>query len=359
MWYGLMLLASLYVGTPVVVPPHPFDSARHSVTVPLAVPVASAVTPDSITTRTTRAAAAPADATRDAGAGANADASGEHAARWSSRFTYAEHGIFVRVALDGVDAGWFLLDTGANATVVDDRVVTRRHLALAGHEVVEGTGSTVRARIYRLGNVSVNGATALAVTGVAQDLTGFPAPEGESLAGILGSDFLGSFVVTIDFATHQVTFSVATDSTARAGMRIRFTTDHGAPRIPVTLDGRVAADFRIDTGLHGSYEDAPYVAVTDDVWRTLSRTHSTAIPVREVAARGIGTRESVTLPVVRIDQLAIGAAHIESPWVVPQGRHGYFADDGAVSLLGNGVLERFSPVTIDYLTGSLYLTVPR
>jgi hypothetical protein len=346
-----MLLASLYVGIPVV-PANPVHPAVHPIVVPVVTPAAAH---DSITRRAARGAA-PTDATHDAAR--DADASAAYATRWSSGFTYAAHGIFVRVALDGVDAGWFLLDTGASATVVDDRIVSRHHLVPAGYETVEGAGRELRARVYRLGDVSVNGATAFAVTGVAQDLTGFPAPEGESLAGILGSDFLAGFAVTIDFATHQVTFSVSADSTASGRTRIHFTTDHGAPRVPVMLDGNTLTDFRIDTGLHGSYDDAPYVAVTSDVWRALSRTHATAMPVREVSARGIGDDEGITLPAVRIRRLAIGAASIESPWVVPQQRRGYFADD-AVSLLGNGVLEHFGPVTIDYLTGTLYLTTRR
>ena len=163
----------------------------------------------------------------------------------------------------------------------------------------------------------------------------------------------------IDFATHQVTFSASSSDTSAAGRAaIHFETDHGAPRIPVTLDGHVAADFRIDTGLHGAYDAAPYVAVTGDVWRNLARGHGSARSERQVNARGLGD-DDITLPVVRIDRLAIGNASVESPWVVPQEKRGYFARDDAVSLLGNGVLEHFTPVTIDYLTGTLYLTVPR
>lgn len=353
MWHGITLLAASLYAAPLS--PAPLF------------PAPSVVGPDSLSIRIVAPAPMiplaprPAPTLPDATATVTAPstATEEHAASWSSRFSYASHGIFVRVALDGADAGWFLIDTGANATVIDTDVAHARHLASAGDESIEGTAGKTRATVYRLGNVSVNGATAIAVTGVAQDLSGFPAPNGEHLAGILGSDFLGAFVMRIDFASHQVTFSASSaDSSTTGRTAIHFDTDHGAPRIPVTLDGHVAADFRIDTGLHGAYDDAPYVAVTGDVWRDLSRDHGNVITERQVNARGLGD-DDVTLPVVRIDRLAIGGASVESPWVVPQEKRGYFANDDAVSLLGNGVLEHFSPVTIDYLTGTLYLTVPR
>ena len=350
MLYGITLLAaSLYAAPPAVAPPviGP-DSLSFRI-----------VAPAPMIPLPARPAPAPPDATATAASTAPSTAREEHAASWSSKFSYASHGIFVRVALDGADAGWFLIDTGANATVIDTDVAHARHLASAGDEVIEGTAGKTRATVYRLGNVSVSGATAIAVTGVAQDLSGFPAPNGEHLAGILGSDFLGAFVMRIDFASRQVTFSAsASDSITSGRTAIHFDTDHGAPRIPVTLDGHVAADFRIDTGLHGAYDDAPYVAVTGDVWRDLSRDHGTVMTKRQVNARGLGDAD-ITLPVARIGRLAIGSASVESPWVVPQEKRGYFARDDAVSLLGNGVLEHFSPVTIDYLTGTLYLTVPR
>jgi hypothetical protein len=217
----------------------------------------------------------------------------------------------------------------------------------------------VHATTYELGDVSVNGATAVAVTGVAQDLSGFPSPDGKPLAGILGSDFLGAFAVRIDFVTREVTFlGEAADSTTAGRTRVHFDVDHGTPRIPVTLDGAVSAEFRIDTGLHGAYDRAPYLAVTDDVWRGVARVHTGQVTERDVRVRGLGDAD-VVLPSIRINRLAIGAAQVDAPWVVPQLRRGYFAREDAVSLLGNGILQRFSPVTIDYLTGTLYLTVPR
>lgn len=358
MWYGTMLLAaSLHAALPPVIPVVPVIASSDSVSIRI-VAAKPTIPPAVLTT------SAPADATRTNTGGrrdthaSTGGAPDAHATSWSSRFDYTRHGIFVRVALDGTDAGWFLLDTGANATVIDTRVARSRHLESVGEETVEGTAGTTRATVYELGNVSVNGAIAIAVTGVAQDLSGFPSPDGAQLAGILGSDFLGAYAVRIDFATHEVTFSgVAADSTAPGRARIHFDVDHGTPRIPVTLDGHVAADFRIDTGLHGAYEAAPYLAVTDDVWQGLERGHSRQITDGQVRVRGLGD-DDVVRPMVRIGRMTIGSAALASPWIVPQARRGYFARDDAVSLLGNGVLERFSPVTIDYLAGTLYLTMP-
>lgn len=324
MSYGVMLLTSLAVTNPVVVR----DSTYAHILPPVVATVATRA-PDDVYT-----------------------------AVGSSFFAYPAHGIFVRVALDGVDAGWFLIDTGANATVVDTSVVHALRLVSAGDVSIEGTEGTVSATVYRLGDVSVNGALAIAVTGVAQDLSGFPAPNGERLAGILGSDFLGSFAVSIDFTTQQVTFSVTAADAAPTRAVMHFDTDHGAPRVPVTLDNHVAADFRIDTGLHGDCEDSPCVAVTDRVWRGLTDKRKREKPAQQVSTHGIGDH-AILLPIAHIDHLAIGTAAVDSLWIIPPGRHGYFAHRDAVSLLGNSVLERFSPVTIDYLTGKLYLTVPK
>ena len=345
MWYAVMLLASQYVGSAA-----------------LDVPVAGnpMVASDSTFARTLPAAI-PADATHASRpAPTRVEASTRALApSWSSSFAYARDGIFVRVALDGVDAGWFLLDTGASATVVDTSVVRERHLAVIGHDSVEGTAGTMGTTLYELGNVSVNGATAIAVTGIAQDLRGFPSPDGKPLAGILGSDFLGAYAVRIDYATHEVTFTgAAADSTLPGRTRIHFDLDHGSPRVPVTLDGCLMTEFRIDTGLHGADGDAPYLAVTEDVWLGIARARTGQVVTHAVWVRGLGDGD-VVRPAVQIARVTIGAAGVDAPWVIPQPPRGYFARPDAVSLLGNGVLQRFSPVTIDFLTGSLYLTVAK
>ena len=275
------------------------------------------------------------------------------AAAASVRFAYLDHGIYVQPTIAGRIVGWFLLDTGSGAVVVDRRVARRLALRVVDTATVEGTTGRQRAEIVAIDTLSIGCFDQPGIFAAATDLSAMPAPDGGRLAGVIGYDILQSLSVRIDFAERKLTLSAAAAPVATVGTtRVGFVIDGSAPRLDAVFDGRFQTSLRLDTGL-GSAGDEAYATLPSAVWSRLGRSGgSMSAPV---GARGVGG--SVSLGAIRVRDLAIGDAHVAAPWVLGQAARGYFARSDAAGLVGNSFLERFSPVTIDYISSALYLTM--
>ncbi|HZW16946.1 MAG TPA: retropepsin-like aspartic protease, partial [Brevundimonas sp.] len=111
---------------------------------------------------------------------------------------YVAHVAFARADLgDGVGR-WFLIDTGANRSAVDAGLALSLGLPEEGATTVEGSAGVIQASSttvprFAMGDLS----TRLSPT--VSDLSGLVGPEGEPVAGILGSDAFGDRVLTFDF----------------------------------------------------------------------------------------------------------------------------------------------------------------
>ena len=268
------------------------------------------------------------------------------------RFEYLNHAIYVQPTIGGKMARWFLLDTGSGAVVVDRRVARKLRLHVVDTATVEGTVGSQRAEIVAIDTLGIGCYRQPDIFAASADLSGMPAPEGAQLAGVIGYDVLQALSVRIDYNLRQLTFS-ASAAPADAGnvSRVAFVIDGSSPRVDALVDGRVPASLRLDTGLTSTGDDA-YVAASASMWSSLGPS-----PVNDrVDAHGIGGRSS--LDAMRARQLSIGTAVVSAPWLLRQDATGYFARTDAVSLVGNSFLERFSPVTIDYISSALYLASP-
>lgn len=245
------------------------------------------------------------------------------APRATLHFTYHERLIFVRARVDAGAERLFLLDTGASASALDARAADELGLARGAATTVEGTTGVAAVESAVVGSLAVGPLVVRELRVTVQDLAGTLRPSGETLAGILGSDFLARFVLELDFTARSLTLAegpLAPLPGAPASVPLEL--DNGIPRVRATLDD-VATSLRLDTG--ASLFDTPdvYVNVTEDVWDELRRADPALAPERHFT--GAGVSGAVTLPVARIDALAVGATTIERPHVIVQPRQGYFA----------------------------------
>jgi hypothetical protein len=133
--------------------------------------------------------------------------------------------------------------------------------------------------------------------------------------------------------------------------------DNGIPRVRATLNDSVRAEFRLDTGASLFETQDVYLNVTASVWEQLTALDAKLKPTAYLTGGGIGGE--VKLPVARIRKFSAGTASISSPFVIVQPKLGYFARSDAVGFISNNLLEKFSPVTIDYLERKLYLGVKK
>ena len=166
--------------------------------------------------------------------------------------------LFTKVRIDGHEAGWFLIDTGATCTFIDKSVA--QNLGLRKLADVHGvavansySGEVMTYRELAVGPVALHQGIAVAV-----DLFMVRTRLGLQLAGVLGVDFLREQPFTIDFH----------DATLTLYRRGRFTAPAGLTAYPLRIDqagleyveGRIEGHngwFAIDTGNAGAFTLQP------------------------------------------------------------------------------------------------------
>jgi predicted aspartyl protease len=103
----------------------------------------------------------------------------------------------VRVAIDGRDAGWFALDTGASACAIEAAVAARLGLPELGRRFVRTADGAGGAPYRRAGALRVGAATLRAPLFLELELEPFARAAGIALAGVLGYDLFMRAVVEL------------------------------------------------------------------------------------------------------------------------------------------------------------------
>jgi hypothetical protein len=250
----------------------------------------------------------------------------------------------------------FMLDTGANVSAVDRTAARKLNLPVSGHGTVEGTVGTIPVRKGHLRRIAIGSLAARNLDVTVQDLSGALAPPGMRVDGILGFDFLQRFAVTIDYADSTLTITKGVGGMAGTAfpIAIPFEIDNGVPRLRALLDDSVAVDLRVDTGASLFATGDIYINITEGAWKGLRELDSTLVP--GTYFKGSGPAGEVDLPVARIRNARLGGVAIQQPYVIVQPLVGYFARTDAAGFIGNNLLEKYSPVIIDYRHRILSLT---
>ena len=218
----------------------------------------------------------------------------------------------------------FLLDTGAGASVINRGTADRLGLHLGSEVNVHGVETTLLG--YWLKGISAAAGTAsLPGDYVAVDLTRLSHSCERPVDGLLGADFFRGRAVQIDFQTQTLRI-LKPDQPAPAGEALPLQMRPCGIRVPITVNGHKRQWVRLDTGC--------------------------ASPLQWVTSR---VRPQECKP-----QVAIGLSELSIPQTqttveigphkfanVPTGLHKNPIFAGEAGLLGNGLLSRFSRVTID------------
>lgn len=249
---------------------------------------------------------------------------------------------------------WFLIDTGANRSALDAGLARALGLPDEGGTTVEGTAGVVEVSSTTVPRFSI-GDLSMALSPTVSDLTGLAGPDGEPVAGILGSDAFGRSVLTIDFERGRVAIAPAGETSrtaASCGRSVPMRDDNGIPRVEGEVDGR-PVELRYDSGA-GLFESL-------HLWINLSERQYAAVlgdrtptpPVQTLGASGTGGR--VSLPVHLGRTFRLGPLEWAKPRLIVQPQEGYFAREDAVGFVGNAAFRPFGLVTADYPGGRLIL----
>lgn len=271
------------------------------------------------------------------------------------KFDYYQGLIFLKVKVNDTSGLLFLMDSGANASAIDNKLADKLKLKTSRKDTVEGSAGKVLAEMVTLDNLEIGKAYVNDLKVTKQDLSKMLTPGSQKLAGIVGTDFLLHYTFTLDFVKHEINF-LKVKLNANPQLRILdLEMDNGIPRIRVSLNDKVDTYLRYDSGASLLPTSKIYINVTEDVFNRLKAADTSLKPHEYLKGTGIGG--DTKLPVVAIGSLKDKAGNINAKDIemIVQPGQGYFARKDAVGFFSNNLLEKFNNVAIDLSSGIMIL----
>jgi hypothetical protein len=225
-----------------------------------------------------------------------------------------------------------LVDTGAGASVLDAAVAGRLKLGFGSPVNVRGVETTLTGHWLKPVSATANGVP-LPAKYVAVDLHELSKSCVLPVDGLLGADFFRGKVVQIDFAAQKLRLLTRAPEHRNADC-IALQFRPCGMRIAVSVNGPNERWVRLDTGCASALQWVSSGVRAEDCMR------KPAIGLTELSV-------PQTQTVVRI-----GSHEFRE---VPTGLHAKPIFQGEAGLLGNGLLSRFSSITIDAKSGRLLL----
>jgi Aspartyl protease len=258
-------------------------------------------------------------------------------ARVEARRTRSGH-MLVHPLVDGKDVGWFILDSGAGAMVIDPKVADGLGMPALGEIVAVGVAGKTKARFrqgqtFRLGPLTLSGTRYLEL-----DLAFLTQIFGVPVGGICGRDFFARAAVEIDIANQ----SVAVHDPARfrlegATWQELFFSGRN-PAVRARFEGGREGLFKLDTGSGATVSlHAPAV---ERLGLLAGRE------TRESRSGGVGG--SMASRTGRLAWFELAGRRFESPEVeFAATSEGAFSDVYTTGNIGSGFLSAFR-IVFDY-----------
>jgi hypothetical protein len=250
----------------------------------------------------------------------------------------------------GPSTGTFLFDTGANTSGIDGN-----WLSTAGISYTSGTATTV-------GGTTGTSSVATAVVPeltlgngyftspsfLIEDFSHFISPAGKTEVGLLGTDFIDCFAVTVDYTNAQVTLALSAERGPPPAYAtpVPVTFPSGLPTVTVQIGG-TSVPCRIDTG--DSYEDTtPLLDVNEAEVSALKAAGVQLTQVGSITVAGISGQDNLALLSTSAGlTLSIGSASIEGVTLVVHDQGTLASYSTPLVLAGSSLLARFGSFQLD------------
>jgi len=248
------------------------------------------------------------------------------------RFEFQEGLLWIKVTVpQSAEPLNFLFDTGAGASVVNRGTADRLGLKLGGRVAVRGVSSTFTGRW--LNTSARSGEVRLPPQYIAVDLRELSKSCRRPVDGLLGADFFRERIVQIDFEAKTIRLLAAYVPAHEAeGLPLQMRPC--GMRVPITVNGHSNQWVRLDTGCATALQWVTARVRPEDC------KHQVAVGLAELSIPQTQT------------EVWLGANEFHA---VPTGIHAKPIFAGEAGLLGNGLLSRFSKVTIDAKSSRLFL----
>jgi len=251
----------------------------------------------------------------------------------------------VHPQVNGREAGWFLLDTGAGRSVIDIARADSLDMEKIGELPAMGLGGlvTVHYRIgesLTLGPVEIDRPTFLEI-----DLSPLREAFGMDIAGILGYDLFMRSLVELDVAGDSLRLCELGAWDARQADWQEVVFHRNAPLLSCSFEGNHTALFDLDTGFPGM--------VT--LGRAFAEQHGLLdeLELETFTAGGVGGMMEMHSGM--LEWFEIGGRRWEQvPFSVAGETQGVLADEAVAGLIGTGLLPSYRAL-IDYPNGRIGL----
>jgi predicted aspartyl protease len=250
--------------------------------------------------------------------------------------------IYLSARINNSRPMWFLLDTGAGASLIDARRARTLGLKSEGKAATSGRGGYSEISFTKGVSFTLPGVRLLNQSVVSIPFNNIAGHVRRNFGGILGYDFISRFVVEIDYVNQTITlYDPQGYNYKGSGHRVPITVD-GTPfvKAEVQVNGRepVQGRFMIDTGFDGATTlYGPFIKAH----KLLQSNGKTIGITRSGVAQSKGVKS-------RIERFTFGGFSFRN--VITNfllGEKGTEADTDIAGLIGNEVFRGFK-VILDY-----------
>jgi hypothetical protein len=225
-----------------------------------------------------------------------------------------------------------LLDSGAGVSVLNAATAERLKLKSGRAVQVRGVASTLTGRWLQPISATAS-RVPLPAHFLAVDLQPLSKSCARHVDGLLGADFFRGRIVQVDFDACKIRI-LPSRPEPESGNSLPLQLRAFGIRVPISINGRQAQWVRLDTGCVSALQ-----------WVT-----------SKVRSEDCRRQPAIGLTALSVPQIEttvrIGSYQFQN---VPTGVHDKPIFQGEAGLLGNGLLSRFSSITIDAKSGHLIL----
>ena len=271
------------------------------------------------------------------------------------KFHYSQSLIFLPIRINNVNL-LFLLNTGANTTVIDKSIGDKLQLPVTREtDTVIGTAGKQHVALVKIRTLSIGKTVIKDLVISKRNIGDFIRLNGQKIDGILGTDVLKNYALTIDYNTQKIAFQSAKIPTGTK-KSISFDMREGIPRFEVRLNDTLNTFLHFNSGVSLAPSREVHVNISPKQWETLKGLNPFLEHSKYLMGKGVGG--GIYLQAVKINRLELNhRVSIFNTYVIIQPKEGYFANDNAIGFFGNNLLEKYGRVSVDFIARQVVLPV--
>jgi len=271
------------------------------------------------------------------------------------KFQYSQSLIFIPVRVNNLNL-LFLLNTGANTSVIDKRIADKLQLPVVrDKDTVIGTAGKQPVELVKIRSLTIGKSVMQDLVVSKRNIGDFLHLNGQKIDGILGTDVLKNYALTIDYQTQKIAFQ---NTRIPAGRKktISFDMSEGIPRVEMRLNDTFNTFFHFNSGVSLAPSREVYVNVSPGQWDELKRVCKNLTQSKYLIGQGVGG--GVYLQAVKVNCIELNQRQkIFNGYVIIQPKEGYFKQENAIGFFGNNLLEKYGRVSVDFIARQIVLPV--